>query len=246
MRLPIFRMAAAAMLLPTAIAQTAAAAPASPSLQEQLAMSATMKTPVGALMTFQMIDHCVRLRRGEAIPAYDPSQRQLRPMTMAETEAKTAECAGLTDELAAARMDYLDRALKGQADGAAVAFLQAGPDGDPAVLQARPNTPQVLAWKKQAVGHLADAALRGDFTSLGHLQLQQVRPAELGAPLPLIYAADVTVLRITLQHTGQQLPGDLFSAAASHMNAEQLASARSLSDAMLAAYNKAHPAATAH
>jgi hypothetical protein len=236
---------AAAMLLSAAIAPAAVAAPASPSLQEQLAITATMKAPVGALMTFQMIDHCVRLRRGEAMSTYDPVQQQLRSMTTAEREAKSAECAGLTDELAGARMDYLDRALKGQADGAAAAFLQAGPDGDPALLQAQPDAPRVLAWKKQAVGHLAEAAQRGDFTSLALLQAQQVHPEQLGAPLALVYAADVTVLRITLQHTGQQLPGDLFSVAARHLNTDQLAAARSLSDTMLAAYNRAHPAATA-
>lgn len=245
MTITLSRLAAAAMLLSATIAP-AAAAPASPSLQEQLAIAATMKAPVGALMIFQMIDQCVRLRRGEAMSTYDPAQQRLRSMTTAELEAKSVECTGLTDELAGARMDYLDRALKGQADGAAAAFLQAGPDGDPALLQAQPATPQVLAWKQQAVSHLADAAQRGDFTSLVHLQQQQVHPEHLGAPLPLIYAADVTVLRIALQHTGRQLPGDLFSVAARHLNAEQLASARSLSDTMLAAYNKAHPAATAH
>jgi hypothetical protein len=243
MRITIPRLAAA-MLLPAFIAHAAAAD--APTLQEKMAAAATMRAPAGALMAFQMIDNCVRLRRGEPMSTYDEAGKKLRPMTDGELRRSAAECAGLTDELAEARMDYLDRALKSHADGAAAAFLLAGPGGDPAMLRERPNDPQVIAWKKQAVDYLAEAALRGDYTGLIHLQIQQVHPEQLGAPLALIYAADATLLRITLQVTGQEAPGDVFSVAARHLTPEQLLSARSLSDSMLAAYNGAHPAAAAN
>lgn len=238
----ISRMAAAALLLTAAIGRAAADAP---TLQEKLAAAATMKEPVGALMTFQMLDNCVRLRRGEPMSTYDEGQQKVRPMTDVEVRNNQLECAGLTDELADARMDYLDRALKSQADGAAAAFLMAGPGGDPAALQTRAGAPQVVAWKQQAVNHLTQAALRGDFTALVHLQIQQMHPEQLGAPLPLVYAADATLQRITLQHTGQPAQGDVFGEAARRLAPEQLAAARALSDDMLAAYNKAHPAPAA-
>lgn len=243
MRIKLSRLAAAALLLPSFIGHAAAEPP---TLQEKMVSAATMRAPAGALMTFQMIDNCVRMRRGETMATYDAEQKKLRPMTDGELRGSMAECAGLTEELAEARMDYLDRALKARADGAAAAFLLAGPGGDPAALRERPNDPQVIAWKKQAVDHLAEAAMRGDYTSLVHLQIQQVNPEQLGAPLALIYAADVTMLRITLQMTGQELPADVFGEAARRLNPEQLASAKSLSDGMLAAYNRAHPAAAAN
>ena len=230
-----------AFLLPALLLSAPALHAAEPgplTLQEKLATAATIKAPVGALMTFHLIDNCVRMGRGEALPVYDETRGQLRPMTETEQRNRAADCAGLTPELAESRMDYLDRALKGGAEGAAAAFLAAGPAGDPDALRTRPNDPQVMAWKKQAVDYLAEAALRGDFTSLVHLHLQQGDPDRLGAPLALVYAADATLQRITQQNTAQAEPADPFAEAARRLDAEQLARAKSLSDTMLAAYNR--------
>ncbi len=225
-----------ALLLPCPALHAAESGPLT--LQEKLATAATIKAPVGALMTFHLIDNCVRMGRGETLPVYDETRGQLRPMTEAERGNRAADCAGLTPELAESRMDYLDRALKGGADGAAAAFLAAGPGGDPEALRTRPNDPLVAAWKKQAVDYLAEAALRGDFTSLVHLHIQQGNPGQLGAPPALIYAADATLLRITQQNTVQAEPADPFAEAARRLDAEQLARVKSLSDTMLAAYNR--------
>ena len=225
MRHLISRLAAAAVLLPAVATQ--AAEPAQPTLQEMLAKAATIKEPVGAMVTFLLIDQCVRLKRGDALDDL--------PQTNAEFRAKLADCDGLTDELTAARMDYLDRALKSQAYGAATLFVTAGPDGDPAALKERPDDPQVVAWKKQAVGYLAESALQGDFSSMVQLQLQQFQPEKLGTPLPLIYAAHTAVTRILQKDMFDQAAPGQAEAALKQMSPEQRVAVDTMADSMVSA-----------
>lgn len=244
MRLKISRLGAAAVLLPALT--TAVAEPQS--LEQQLANAATLKGPAGALMTFQLIDTCVSAKRGDAMSTYDAAQKRARPYTEAELSATLADCAGLTDELAEARMDYLDRAVKGHAEGAAAVFVSAGPGGDKSLLHTRPHDPQVVAWKKQAVDYLAEAALQGDLSSMIHLQSYQINPEDMGAPLTLIYAAHNAVVHITQVNPFKDtVPAGKAEAILKLMTPEQRAAVQTLSGDMVAANQKRQepPPATA-
>lgn len=232
------------MLLSTIATAPAQAAADPRSLLEALAQFANSNNPTLSLRMFHLTDSCVRFKRGEAMSTFDTATNHMRAMTELELAAKSTECAGLTDDIAAARFGHLDAALKGQAPGAAAAFVILGPDGDSSAVDTRTSAdPRVLAWKKQAASHLTESALRGDMMSMIYLQSQQDQPERLGITLTMAYAADAAMRRLV-----QQGSGDLFLIAAKHLSREQLAAAKAYADQMVDAHNQqraAPPAAVA-
>ena len=76
-------------------------------------------------------------------------------------------CGPMTERERQARLDYLAIALEAGVPGAATAFVDAGPFGDPSALQTRPGDPLVVEWKATARAQLARAADSGtDFGAL--------------------------------------------------------------------------------
>ena len=71
-------------------------------------------------------------------------------------------CIGVDYAAMAHRLDLLNIAVKAKLKGAANAFLDEGPFGDPNILESRPSDPAVIAWKKQAIEQLVAAAESGD------------------------------------------------------------------------------------
>jgi hypothetical protein len=83
-------------------------------------------------------------------------------------------CAGTTP----GRRDnhaHVDIAAKAGVDGADLAFLSAGPFGDPSALQSRPDDPLVLAWKKQALEQLREQAALGKLSSIMNLLSEYIQ-----------------------------------------------------------------------
>ena len=74
----------------------------------------------------------------------------MRGMTEREKQHDARLCGPMTERERQARLDYLAIALEAGVRGAAEAFLEAGPFGDPSALQTRPDDPLVKEWKATA------------------------------------------------------------------------------------------------
>lgn len=87
---------------------------------------------------------------------------------------ETRLCSGLTEPIKAARLAHLAIAANAGVRGSDVAFLEAGPFGDPSALTSRPGDPLVVAWKQQALALLTKKAEQGDMGSLTTLSNAQL------------------------------------------------------------------------
>ena len=100
--------------------------------------------------------------KGDALPG-------VRLMSEREKRREARLCRGMTERERQARLDYLAIALEAGVPGAATAFANAGPFGDPSALRTRPDDPLVKEWKATARAALARAADSG--TDIGALHV---------------------------------------------------------------------------
>jgi hypothetical protein len=209
-------------------------------LEDDLAPLATVDVPAAALAMFSLIESCVEFQRNET-RKFDQASHEMRELTDPERRDKTGYCAHMTEALKRERLAYLDKAVKGGAMGAAVAFVTAGPFGDPSALQTRPDDALVRDWKTRAAGHLADASHQGDITAILYLGTTLGSPDTAGSSPLLRHAAALAAGRILATFGGadglnpyseESLP------ATKTMSREQLAAARALADDLEAAYRE--------
>lgn len=104
----------------------------------------------------------VKRWKGDSLPG-------VRPMSEREKQHEARLCGAMTERERQARLDYLAIALKAGVPGAATAFANAGPFGDPSALKTRPDDPLVKEWKATARAALARAADSG--TDIGALHV---------------------------------------------------------------------------
>jgi hypothetical protein len=157
------------------MARTATRAPALVS-NEDLPLNAQVERllathdPADAFRAYVLVADCVTFNadRGRLIFDQD-SLYGLRPMSEREKRHDAKLCGPMTERERQARLDYLAIALKAGVPGAATAFVEAGPFGDPSALKTRPDDPLVKEWKATARAQLARAADSG--TDLGALHV---------------------------------------------------------------------------
>lgn len=112
--------------------------------------------PADALRAYRLVDDCARFNHaqgGRPAPADGMDGRAwARGMRV---------CGGMTERDRLAGFDDLAFAARAGVRGAAVAFEDAGPFGDPSALQTRPDDPLVQAWKATARAQMTQAAEAG-------------------------------------------------------------------------------------
>lgn len=207
-------------------------------LENDIAILAGTADPVLALAAFQMIESCVEFQRNDT-RRYDEAKHELRGLTDDEYRQQARYCEHITEAMKRDRLAYLDKAAKGGADGAALAFVNAGPFGDPRALETRPDDALVKEWKKQAAGYLTNGAHGGDLAAMLYLHTHGNLAEDYGISPILQRAATIATVRILTAANGnpgsnplndEQLPGtETFSK-------EQLAAARAMADDLIAAH----------
>jgi hypothetical protein len=139
-----------------------AAAPAD-SLAARIATLAASQAPLDAYRAWWLLHACTVFRNGGVLPD---------PQTVDEAGIRepiadpVAFCAGMTERMKMARVDYLERAARGGIDGALAALVEEGPFGDPSALRTRPDDALVKAWKARVNGMLGGQAEQGYWSSL--------------------------------------------------------------------------------
>jgi hypothetical protein len=137
-----------------------------PTTQPAFASDATLSMQVGrlrathdpadALRAYRLIDDCARFNHaqgGRPASADGMDERAwARGMRV---------CGGMTERDRLTGFDDLAFAARAGVPGAAVAFEDAGPFGDPSALQTRPDDPLVQAWKATARAQMTQAAEAG-------------------------------------------------------------------------------------
>jgi hypothetical protein len=218
-----------------------AAAPASVKagqrLEDDITFLAGTDRPVLALAAFQIIESCIQFQRYEA-HTFDDKKHKQRELTDAERREKASYCQHMTETMKRDRLAYLDKAVKGGATGAAMAFVDAGPFGDPRALETRPDDPLVKEWKKQAADYLVQGAHGGDLTAMLCLSKEAELMESVGIPPLLRQAAEIAILRIvkTRHEDGVGPSSDENLPGLPGLNKEQLAAARAMADDLVTAY----------
>jgi hypothetical protein len=220
---------------------SAAAGAGVPRLEDHLAIFDRIDNPIMALSAFQMIESCVEFQRNEA-RQYDEKAGKVRPLTDAERREKADYCGHMTETMKRDRLAYLEKAVKGGAMGAAVAFIGAGPFGDPGALVTRPDDPLVKEWQKQASGYLVQGAHSGDLMALMHIHTHDGAPGVQGVSPVLQHAAGIAMMRImTAARNGQ--PGfnpfdEALLQPPKTLGKDQLAAARAMADELVLAHKE--------
>jgi hypothetical protein len=213
-----------------------AAAPASVKagqrLEDDITFLAGTDRPVLALAAFQIIESCIQFQRYEA-HTFDDKKHKQRELTDAERREKASYCQHMTETMKRDRLAYLDKAVKGGATGAAMAFVDAGPFGE-----TRPDDPLVKEWKKQAADYLVQGAHGGDLTAMLCLSKEAELMESVGIPPLLRQAAEIAILRIvkTRHEDGVGPSSDENLPGLPGLNKEQLAAARAMADDLVTAY----------
>lgn len=127
---------------------------------EQLAASGT---PQDAWRAWWLLHACAAFARDGRLP-HDDGADDGGPREPVADPARF--CAGMTERMRMARIDYLERAARGGVEGALAALVEEGPFGDPDALRTRPDDPLVQEWKARVNGLLAQRAEQGSWSSL--------------------------------------------------------------------------------
>jgi hypothetical protein len=227
----------------------AAGAPAELPLAVQIDRLRASGDPEQAYAAYRLIADCAEFNDKHDRLVFDAREAARAPkitfmsgyraMTDAEKRHDTAFCAGLTARQRESRLDALAVAAKAGVPGAAVAFLNEGPFGDPSALKTRPGDPLVQAWKATATAQLQQAADAGDAQTLFYLvsalqsgsdvidrnpQLAYRYDIALGLVYADKYGADNPLARSFTQDIPQMLEGELDPA----VRAAELAKAREI------------------
>ena len=154
----------------------AASTPAELPLAAQVDRLLASHDPEDAYAAYRLIADCAEFsdkhdrmvfdRREAARAPKDTFMAGYRGMTDDEKRHDAVFCANLTERQRQSRLDALAVAAQAGVSGAAVAFLDAGPFGDPSALKTRPDDPLVQAWKATATAQLQLAADAGDVGTL--------------------------------------------------------------------------------
>lgn len=226
-----------------------AGAPAELPLAVQVERLLASRDPAQAYAAYRLIADCAEFNARHDRLVFDAREAARAPkttpmsgyraMTEAEKRHDTVFCAGLTERQRQARLDALAVAAKAGVPGAAVAFLNEGPFGDPSALKTRPDDPLVQAWKATAAAQLQQAADAGDAVTLFHLvtalqsgsdvldrnpQLAYRYDIALGLVYADRYGADNPLARSFTHDIPQMLEGQLDPA----VRAAELAKAREI------------------
>jgi hypothetical protein len=126
--------------------------------------------PADAFRAYWLVADCAAFNADRDRLVFDQgAQFGLRPVSEREKQRDARLCGPMTERERQARLDYLAIALKAGVPGAATAFAEAGPFGDPSALKTRPDDPLVKEWKATARAQLARAADSG--TDIGALHV---------------------------------------------------------------------------
>lgn len=139
-----------------------AAAPAE-GLAARIARLAASQAPLDAYRAWWLLHACAEFRKSGFLPdAGTVDEAGIR-----EPIADPAVfCAGMTERMKMARVDYLERAARGGIDAALATLVEEGPFGDPSALRTRPDDPLVKEWKARVNGLLGGQAEQGYWSSL--------------------------------------------------------------------------------
>lgn len=129
-------------------------------LPAQLQRLGASADPHDAYRAYRLVRACKAVR-AHAQPQGGPADD-----TLAGIPDQAAFCAGMTDRMRMDSVALLERAARGNVDGAMDALVEEGPFGDPAALVTRPSDPLVLAWKERVNRMLVDQAGQGNWSSL--------------------------------------------------------------------------------
>lgn len=192
-----------------------------------------------ALSGFQIIELCIAFQYNAA-HHIDEKTGMKRPLTALARREQAAYCAHLTETMKRDRLVYLEQAVKGGAIGAALAFFQAGPFGDPSALVTRPDDPLVQEWKQQAGGYLTQAAHSGDMSAMMVIYNSDSAQGMPGISPVLQHAAGLAIMRIMTAGRSGQAGANPFDEAGvqapTTLGQDQLALARSMADELVAAH----------
>jgi hypothetical protein len=130
-------------------------------LATQLQRLGASTDPRDAYRAYRLVRACKAVRS----PA-QPAQGSPADDTLAGIPDPAAFCAGMTDRMRMDSIALLERAARGNVDGAMDALVEEGPFGDPAALVTRPSDPLVKAWKERVNRMLVDQAGQGNWSSL--------------------------------------------------------------------------------
>lgn len=171
----------------------AVAPDASIPLGAQIDRLTSTRNPADAFRAYALVHNCMRFTATGTLQVYDAaSPRWRREINAQEKWGLDRLCNGMTDRIRQDSHAQLLIAAQAGVPGADIAFLRAGPSGDPGALRSRPDDPLVLAWKKQAVAQLAARAARGDHGSITALlaayEKGEVVPRDPVASLPYAIA----------------------------------------------------------
>lgn len=171
-------------------ARVAAPAAAAMPLQAQVDRLLATGNPADAMSAFNLVTDCVTFNTAHDRLVYDEEEIKhwkgdtlpgWRGMNADEKRQATQLCGALTAREGERRFDYLAIAMRAGVPGALVAFVNAGPFGDPSALKTRPDDPLVRAWKTQATEQLALSAESGDLDTLGYLASENLGGPDLRA-----------------------------------------------------------------
>lgn len=146
--------------------------------------------PADALRAYRLVDDCVRFNHAQggrpAPPDGVDGRAWARGMQV---------CGGMTERDRLAGFDDLAFAARAGVRGAAVAFEDAGPFGDPSALQTRPDDPLVQAWKATARAQMTQAAEAGtDLMTLNVWAAENFNGSDLTARNPALAYRYTTAL----------------------------------------------------
>ncbi|MES2160064.1 MAG: hypothetical protein V4476_02810 [Pseudomonadota bacterium] len=152
-------------------------------LAQQVDRLAATGRPADAFDAYWLVQTCMDFQRSGDLAVADGDF--MRPANQAEKSAEKVLCADMTERIRAARLVHLALAAKAGIDSADLAFLQAGPFGDPSALESRPDDPLVRAWKTEALGYLEAQAQQGRVPSMIALLGEYNEDSELQKQYPM-------------------------------------------------------------
>jgi hypothetical protein len=139
-----------------------AAAPVE-ALAARIARLAASQAPLDAYRAWWLLHACTEFRKSGILPDAQTADEAGIREPIADP---AAFCAGMTERMKMARVDYLERAARGGIDAALAALVEEGPFGDPSALRTRPGDPLVKEWKERVNGLLGGQAEQGYWSSL--------------------------------------------------------------------------------
>jgi hypothetical protein len=179
--------------------------------------------PEDAFEAFHLVNSCIWFEKLGTLPFLNfPNTRE---MNQEEKHDEAALCGGMTERIKSTRLEHLAVAARAGVDGADTMFVEVGPFGDPSALEARPDDPLVLAWKKQALEQLTAAAERANVGSLMMLTAAYTGTGALVDGNPLLaygYAAALCHIFNTMGQNGAPVSVDCLKAMKGGLTPEQI------------------------